>query len=148
MEPRNKIGSLSPAERLVGFEPGTFQFYHNVLTHLATFPQFIFLRANEQPGGELYLGGSRKLQVYAHAEYIFPILQYLLSSQDSTHFFPLSEVLIYINRTIKQENYLEKIGKNIFHMNHTLVERKSKSILFPVLNSKGQEWEVGSNKIR
>ena len=25
-EPRNKVGSLSPAERLVGFEPGTFRF--------------------------------------------------------------------------------------------------------------------------
>ena len=24
--PRNKVGSLSPAERLVGFEPGTFRF--------------------------------------------------------------------------------------------------------------------------
>ena len=26
-EPRNEVGSLSPAERLVGFEPGTFQFW-------------------------------------------------------------------------------------------------------------------------
>ena len=25
-EPRNKVGSLSPAERLAEFEPGTFQF--------------------------------------------------------------------------------------------------------------------------
>ena len=25
-EPRNEVGSLSPAEHLVGFEPGTFQF--------------------------------------------------------------------------------------------------------------------------
>ena len=25
-EPRNKVGSLSPAERLLGFESGTFQF--------------------------------------------------------------------------------------------------------------------------
>ena len=25
-EPRNVIGSLSPAERLAGFEPGTFRF--------------------------------------------------------------------------------------------------------------------------
>ena len=25
-EPRSKVGSLSPAERLVGFEPGTFRF--------------------------------------------------------------------------------------------------------------------------
>ena len=25
-EPRNEVGSLSPAERLVGFEPGTFRF--------------------------------------------------------------------------------------------------------------------------
>ena len=33
-------------------------------------------------------------------------------------------------------------------MNHAPAERKSKSILFPVLNSKGQKWEVGSNKIK
>ena len=25
-EPRNEVGSLSPAERLAGFEPGTFRF--------------------------------------------------------------------------------------------------------------------------
>ena len=32
-EPLNEIGSLTPAEYLVGFEPGTFQFDHNTLTH-------------------------------------------------------------------------------------------------------------------
>ena len=32
MEPQTKAGSLTPAEDLVGFEPGAFQFYH-VLTH-------------------------------------------------------------------------------------------------------------------
>ena len=32
MEPHNKAGSLTPAEQLVGSEPGAFQFYH-VLTH-------------------------------------------------------------------------------------------------------------------
>ena len=32
-EPRNKIGSLSPAERLVGFESWNFRFIHNALTH-------------------------------------------------------------------------------------------------------------------
>ena len=26
-EPRNEVGYLSPAERLAGFEPGTFQFW-------------------------------------------------------------------------------------------------------------------------
>ena len=38
-EPRNEVGSLNPMEHLVGFEPGTFQFYHNALTHWATLPK-------------------------------------------------------------------------------------------------------------
>ena len=33
-EPCYEVGSRSPAERLVEFEPGTFQFFHcNALTH-------------------------------------------------------------------------------------------------------------------
>ena len=36
LDPRSKVGSLSPAERLVGFEPGTFRLYHNALTYYAT----------------------------------------------------------------------------------------------------------------
>ena len=32
-EPVSKVGSLSPAEHLVWFEPGTFQFNYNALTH-------------------------------------------------------------------------------------------------------------------
>ena len=32
-EPRNEVGSLSPAEPLVGFEAGTFDSYYNALTH-------------------------------------------------------------------------------------------------------------------
>ena len=32
-EPRNKIGSLSPAKGLVGFEPGTFDSDCNTFTH-------------------------------------------------------------------------------------------------------------------
>ena len=34
-----------------------------------------------------------------------------------------------------------------FCIYNTLTKRMSKSIFFPVLNSKGQEWEVGSNKM-
>ena len=33
-EPRNKVGFFSPAERLVGFEPGTFQFWSKHLNPL------------------------------------------------------------------------------------------------------------------
>ena len=33
-EPRNKVGSLSPAEHLVGFEPGTFRFLLQCLNPL------------------------------------------------------------------------------------------------------------------
>ena len=32
-ETRNKIDSLNSAECIVGFEPGTFRFHHNALTH-------------------------------------------------------------------------------------------------------------------
>ena len=37
-EPRNKVGSLSPAECLVGFEQGTFQFWLRHLNPLAHSP--------------------------------------------------------------------------------------------------------------
>ena len=40
-EPRREVGSLSPAERLVGFELGTFRFNHNASTHFATLPWYI-----------------------------------------------------------------------------------------------------------
>ena len=33
-EPRNEVGSLSPAERLAGFEPGTFRFLFQRLNPL------------------------------------------------------------------------------------------------------------------
>ena len=33
-EPRNEVGSLSPAERLAGFEPGTFRFLFHRLNPL------------------------------------------------------------------------------------------------------------------
>ena len=36
-EPRNQVGSLSPAERLVGFEPGTFRFWSQRLNPLTIF---------------------------------------------------------------------------------------------------------------
>ena len=32
-EPHNEDGSLSPAEQLEGFKPGTIGFYHKTLTH-------------------------------------------------------------------------------------------------------------------
>ena len=64
-----------------------------------------------------------------------------------THFIPKSEFLISINRIIQQESYQENINKSLFRINHTLTKRKSKSIFFPVLNSKGQEWEVASKKM-
>ena len=32
-EPCNKVGSLSPAMHLAGFETRTFRFYHNALNH-------------------------------------------------------------------------------------------------------------------
>ena len=34
----NEVGSLSPAKHLVGFEPGTLQFFHKTLTEKATLP--------------------------------------------------------------------------------------------------------------
>ena len=34
----NEVGSLSPAKHLVGFEPGTLQFFHKTLTQKATLP--------------------------------------------------------------------------------------------------------------
>ena len=42
-EPRNEVGSLSPAECLVGFEPGTFRFllqHLNLLGHSPRAPFF------------------------------------------------------------------------------------------------------------
>ena len=44
-EPCNKVGSLSPAEHLVGFEPRTFYSNHNNLTQLATLPR-VYPRVN------------------------------------------------------------------------------------------------------
>ena len=38
-EPRNEVGSLSPAERLVGFEAGAFQFLLQCLNPLGHFPR-------------------------------------------------------------------------------------------------------------
>ena len=38
-EPRNKVGTLSPAERLVGFEPGTCRFLLQRLNSLCLSPQ-------------------------------------------------------------------------------------------------------------
>ena len=38
-EPCNKVGSLSPAERLAGFEPGTFRFWLQCLNSLGHSPQ-------------------------------------------------------------------------------------------------------------
>ena len=37
-EPRNGVGSIGPAERLVGFEPGTFQFWSQCLNPLGHSP--------------------------------------------------------------------------------------------------------------
>ena len=39
-EPRNEVGSLSPAEHLVGFEPGAFRFLLQCLNPLGHSPQF------------------------------------------------------------------------------------------------------------
>ena len=44
-EPCNKVGPLSPAEHLVGFEPRTFNSNHNNLTQLATLPR-VYPRVN------------------------------------------------------------------------------------------------------
>ena len=38
-EPRNEVGSLSPAKRLVGFELGTFRFWSQRLNPLGDSPQ-------------------------------------------------------------------------------------------------------------
>ena len=35
-EPRNEIGSLIPAERLMGFEPGIFRFWSQRLNPMGT----------------------------------------------------------------------------------------------------------------
>ena len=40
-EPRSEVGSLSPAERLVGFEPGTFRFWSQRLNPLGHSPRLI-----------------------------------------------------------------------------------------------------------
>ena len=40
-EPRNEVGSLSPAERLAGFEPGTFRFLFQRLNPLGHSPQLV-----------------------------------------------------------------------------------------------------------
>ena len=42
-EPRNKVGSLSPAERLAGFEPGTFRFLLQRLNSLSLSPPRKFM---------------------------------------------------------------------------------------------------------
>ena len=43
MEPHNKAGSLTPAEHLVGFEPGAFQFYLSTRTeYLFRSLQYLF----------------------------------------------------------------------------------------------------------
>ena len=42
-EPHNKVGSLSPAKYLVGFEPGTFQFFLQCLKPLDHSPHIIGL---------------------------------------------------------------------------------------------------------
>ena len=39
-EPPNKVGSSSPAKRLVEFEAATFRFYHHALIHHDTLPNF------------------------------------------------------------------------------------------------------------
>ena len=44
-EPRNEVGSLSPAERLAGFEPGTFRFL--LLKPLGHSPQKLSLFSRE-----------------------------------------------------------------------------------------------------
>ena len=38
-EPRSEVGSLSPAERLLGFEPGNFRFLQQRLNPLGHSPQ-------------------------------------------------------------------------------------------------------------
>ena len=40
-EPRNEVGSLSPAEHIVGFEPGTFRFWSQCLNPLGHFPHAV-----------------------------------------------------------------------------------------------------------
>ena len=39
-DPRNEVGSLSPAERLAGFEPGTFRFWLQRLNPLGNSPPY------------------------------------------------------------------------------------------------------------
>ena len=43
-EPRNEVRSLNHVTHLVGFEPGTFQFYHNALTGWATLSKNQFIK--------------------------------------------------------------------------------------------------------
>ena len=40
-EPRNEVGSLSPAERIEGFEPGAFRFWSQCLNPLGHFPHAV-----------------------------------------------------------------------------------------------------------
>ena len=41
---RSEVGSLNSANHLVGFEPGTFQFYHDTLTHRDSLPKNQFIK--------------------------------------------------------------------------------------------------------
>ena len=41
-EPRNQVGSLSPAERLVGFKPGTFRFLFQRINPLGHSPRLLY----------------------------------------------------------------------------------------------------------
>ena len=45
-EPRNEVGSLSPAERLAGFEPGTFRFLFQCLNPLGHSPGMVGQQKN------------------------------------------------------------------------------------------------------
>ena len=47
-EPHNKVGSLSPAECLVGFEPGAFRFLLQRLNPLGHSPQILNFEAKKE----------------------------------------------------------------------------------------------------
>ena len=48
-EPRSEVGSLSPVERLVGFEPGTFRFLLQRLNPLSHSPHLTYYTSNGVP---------------------------------------------------------------------------------------------------
>ena len=82
-EPRNEVGSLSPAERLAGFEPGTFRFWLQRLNPLGRSPriykQRLFLCAYMKTVCmnvcvNWYMKSTSLLRIYRYGQDIYLLL--------------------------------------------------------------------------